>query len=202
MKKIIAITLLMAMTISLHAQNAATARKILGRTAAVISSKGGATANFTITGTKTGTVNGSLAIKGRMFHAVTPQSIIWHNGKTQWTDLKANEEVNVSTPNEAKQMSMNPYRFINMYQSGYNLSMTDKGKGYWVHLTAQNKQRSVQEVYILINKKNYHPSTIKMRHGNSWSTITVKNLKTGKLPNSLFTFNAKDYPHAEVVDLR
>ncbi|MCI5876240.1 MAG: LolA-like putative outer membrane lipoprotein chaperone [Prevotella sp.] len=202
MKKIIAITLLMAMTISLHAQNAATARKILGRTAAVISSKGGATANFTITGTKTGTVNGSLAIKGRMFHAVTPQSIIWYNGKTQWTYLKANEEVNVSTPNEAKQMSMNPYRFINMYQSGYNLSMTDKGKGYWVHLTAQNKQRSVQEVYILINKKNYHPSTIKMRHGNSWSTITVKNLKTGKLPNSLFTFNAKDYPHAEVVDLR
>ena len=202
MKKIIAITLLMAMTISLHAQNAATARKILGRTAAVISSKGGATANFTITGTKTGTVNGSLAIKGRMFHAVTPQSIIWYNGKTQWTYLKATEEVNVSTPNEAKQMSMNPYRFINMYQSGYNLSMTDKGKGYWVHLTAQNKQRSVQEVYILINKKNYHPSTIKMRHGNSWSTITVKNLKTGKLPNSLFTFNAKDYPHAEVVDLR
>ena len=202
MKKIIAITLLMAMTISLHAQNAATARKILGRTAAVISSKGGATANFTITGTKTGTVNGSLAIKGRMFHAVTPQSIIWYNGKTQWTYLKANEEVNVSTPNEAKQMSMNPYRFINMYQSGYNLSMTDKGKGYWVHLTAQNKQRSVQEVYILINKKNYHPSTIKMRHGNSWSTITVTNLKTGKLPNSLFTFNAKDYPHAEVVDLR
>lgn len=202
MKKIIAITLLMAMTISLHAQNAATARKILGRTAAVISSKGGATANFTITGTKTGTVNGSLAIKGRMFHAVTPQSIIWYNGKTQWTYLKANEEVNVSTPNEAKQMSMNPYRFINMYQSGYNLSMTDKGKGYWVHLTAQNKQRSVQEIYILINKKNYHPSTIKMRHGNSWSTITVKNLKTGKLPNSLFTFNAKDYPHAEVVDLR
>lgn len=190
------------MTISLHAQNAATARKVLDRTAAVISSKGGATANFTMTGTKTGTVNGSLAIKGRMFHAVTPQSIIWYNGKTQWTYLKANEEVNVSTPNEAKQMSMNPYRFINMYQSGYNLSMTDKDKNYWVHLTAQNKQRSVQEVYILINKKNYHPSTIKMRHGNNWSTITVKNFKTGKLSNSLFTFNAKDYPHAEVVDLR
>lgn len=202
MKKIIAITLLMAMTISLHAQNAATARKVLDRTAAVISSKGGATANFTMTGTKTGTVNGSLAIKGRMFHAVTPQSIIWYNGKTQWTYLKANEEVNVSTPNEAKQMSMNPYRFINMYQSGYNLSMTDKGKNYWVHLTAQNKQHSVQEVYILINKKNYHPSTIKMRHGNNWSTIMVKNFKTGKLSNSLFTFNAKDYPHAEVVDLR
>ncbi len=202
MKKIIAMTLLMVMTIGVYAQNAATARKILDKTAAVISSKGGATANFTMTGTKTGTVNGSIAIKGRMFHAVTPQSIIWYNGKTQWTYLKANEEVNVSTPNEAKQMSMNPYRFINMYQSGYNLAMTDKGKDYWVHLTAQNKQRSVQEVYILINKKSYHPSTIKMRHGNSWSTITVKNLKTGKLSNSLFTFNAKDYPHAEVVDLR
>lgn len=199
MKRIISIVFLAFACLGTFAQ---TAQQVLDKTAKVIGNKGGASANFTMSSPKYGSASGSLAIKGNKFNARTNQAIVWYNGKTQWTYLKANEEVNVSTPNEAKQMSMNPYRFINMYQSGYNLSMTDKGKNYWVHLTAQNKQRSVQEVYILINKKNYHPSTIKMRHGNNWSTIMVKNFKTGKLSNSLFTFNAKDYPHAEVVDLR
>lgn len=199
MKRIISIVFLAFVCLGTFAQ---TAQQVLDKTAKVIGNKGGASANFTMSSPKYGSASGSLAIKGNKFNARTNQAIVWYNGKTQWTYLKANEEVNVSTPNEAKQMSMNPYRFINMYQSGYNLSMTDKGKNYWVHLTAQNKQRSVQEVYILINKKNYHPSTIKMRHGNNWSTIMVKNFKTGKLSNSLFTFNAKDYPHAEVVDLR
>ena len=193
---------MMAVAIGTYAQNAAQARKILDRTAAIVGSKGGATAQFTVTGPKTGTVSGTLAIKGNKFHVTTPKSTVWYNGKTQWSYLKATEEVNVSTPNEAQQMNMNPYRFINLYKSGYNLGMTDRGSSYWVHLTAQSKSRSVQEVYILIDKKTHYPSTIKMRHDNAWTTISVRNFTTRRLADSMFTFNAKDFPKAEVIDLR
>ena len=97
---------------------------------------------------------------------------------------------------------MNPYRFINMYKTGYNLGLTDKGKAYWVHLTALNPKNSVPEIYILIDKKTSHPETIKMRRGKEWTTVTVRNFKAGRLADSVFTFNAKEFPHAEVVDLR
>ena len=97
---------------------------------------------------------------------------------------------------------MNPYRFINMYKTGYNLGLTDKGKAYWVHLTARNPKNSVPEIYILIDKKTSHPETIKMRRGKEWTTVTVRNFKAGRLADSVFTFNAKEFPHAEVVDLR
>ena len=74
------------------AQNATQARKILDKTAAIVGNKGGASANFTLTNKKMGSVSGSISIKGRMFHATTPQAIVWYNGKTQWSYMKANEE--------------------------------------------------------------------------------------------------------------
>ena len=166
MKKTILITLMVMLTLTIGAQNAAQARKVLDKTAAVVSNKNGATAQFTLSSAKTGTVSGRLSLKGNKFQVTTPQSIIWYNGKTQWSYLKSTEEVNVSTPTAAQQLQMNPYRFINMY------------------------------------KTTSHPETIKMRRGKEWTTVTVRNFKAGRLADSVFTFNAKEFPHAEVVDLR
>ena len=82
------------------------------------------------------------------------------------------------------------------------MNMKKSGNNYQVHLTAQNKKRTVQELYISINKKSYVPSRIKMRQNSTWSTITVSNFKAKNQPNSVFTFNQKDFPQAEVIDLR
>lgn len=136
-----------------------------------------------------------------MFQARTKKAIIWYNGKTQWSYLKMTNEVNISTPNEAKRMSMNPYTFISMYKNGYNLSMTTKGGNYVVHMVAQNKKRSVPEAYITISK-SYKPSVVRMRQGNDWTTIYVNNFVAKNQPNSKFSFNAKDFPKADVIDLR
>ena len=189
------------MSLVANAQNAAEARKILDKTASVVGRKGGASANFTVSSSKVGTVSGSIAIKGNMFHARTPQAIVWYNGKTQWSYMKSTNEVNISTPTEAQKMKMNPYTFLTMYKSGYNLSMTRKGKNYNVHLVAQNKTRSVQEVYLSINS-SYTPTTVKMREGQTWTTIAITNFRAQSQPTSTFTFRVKDFPSAEIMDLR
>lgn len=202
MKKTV-ITMIMALVAMIsYAQNATQARSILDKTASVIGRKGGASASFTISSAKNGSTSGTLAIKGNKFHARTPQAIVWYNGKTQWSYMKSTNEVNISNPTEAQRMSMNPYQFINMYKNGYTLGMKDMGANYQVHMTAQNKQRSVQEMYILINKKTYVPTQIKMRQGNDWSTINVSNFKAQNQSDNTFVFRAKDFPTAEVIDLR
>lgn len=182
---------------------AQTATQILDKTASVIGRKGGAAANFKINSTKYGSTSGTIAIKGNKFQATTPQAIIWYDGKTQWSYLKHTNEVNVSNPNQAQQMSMNPYTFINIYKSGYKATVTSKaGANYTIRLYANNQKRTVQEMYITINKKSYIPSVVKMRQGKTWSTITVSNFKAKNQPNSVFVFNNKDYKSAEVIDLR
>lgn len=197
-------SLLLAMSLvsTCLAQTGTEARRVLDKTASVIGRKGGAKADFTLSSPKVGSTSGTICIKGKSFHATTPQATVWFNGKTQWTYMKKTDEVNVSTPTQAQQMAMNPYTFINMYKSGYTLGMTTKGNLYVVHLVAQNKQRSVQEMYIHVNKASYVPSKITMRQGNTWSEINIRNFTPKDQPNSLFTFNAKDYPTAEIIDLR
>lgn len=199
MKKMILFAFMTLMSLGTFAQ---TAQQVLNKTAKIIGNKGGASANFSLSSTKYGSTSGTIAIKGNKFNAHTPQATVWYNGKTQWTYMKNTNEVNVSNPTQAQQMSMNPYTFINIYKTGYNSSLKNVGSNYEVHLIAQNKRRTVQELIITINKKTYVPSVIKMRQGSSWSTIKVSNFRAKNVSNSTFVFNSKDFPKAEIVDLR
>jgi outer membrane lipoprotein-sorting protein len=192
--------MLLVLTVSISAQNAIQARKILDKTASIIGRKGGAVANFSISG-KYGNSSGTIAIKGNKFNAKTPQAIVWYDGKTQWTYMKKNQEVNVSTPTEAQQQSMNPYKFISIYKNGFKLGMKNVSEGWQIHLYATNQKRTIKEMYIVVGK-NYLPKTIRMRQSNGWTTIKVTNFKAKNLADTMFRFNAKDFPNAEVIDLR
>lgn len=202
MKRIILLSLLMVAAICANAQNATQARKVLDKTASIIGRKGGASANFKISSAKIGSTTGTIAIKGNKFHARTPQAIVWFDGKTQWSYMKSTEEVNVTTPNEAQQIAMNPYQFINIYKKGYKLGMTTTANAYNVHLTAQNTSRSAQELYITIDKKTYRPTQVKMREGKTWTTIAISNFQAKDQADGVFVFRSKDFPDAEVIDLR
>ena len=79
--------------------------------------------------------------------------------------------------------------------------MKSKGNAYHVHMTAQNKKRSIQELYITIGK-NHIPSQVKMRQGENWTTINISNFKAKDQSDAIFNFKAKDFPKAEIIDLR
>lgn len=115
-------------TTAMAQNNAAKARAILDKTAKVVGRAGGASASFTMSSASTGTISGTIAVKGRKFNARTQQAIVWFDGKTQWTYMRKNNEVNVSTPTAAQQQMMNPYTFINIYKSGYKLATQASAK--------------------------------------------------------------------------
>ena len=192
---------LMTLLLFATATFAQSAKSVLDKAAAAVSNQNGVSANFTMT-TKNGSTSGTIAIKGNKFHATTPQAIVWFDGKTQWTYLKKNEEVNVNTPTPAEQQAVNPYNFINMYKKGYKYTMNASGNEYIVHLTATNKSAKIQEMFINVDKSSYVPTQAKMREGSKWTTFTLSNLKKSTLSDGLFRFNSKDYPSAEVIDLR
>ena len=73
---------------------------------------------------------------------------------------------------------------------------------YEIHLKAKDAKQSIKEMYITVNSKTYLPSLVKMQQGGKWSTISISNFKAQNLSDALFTFNPKQYPDAEVIDLR
>lgn len=203
LKKILFLTAFFALSIiGLRAQTNAEARKVLDQTAAVLSHRGGATASFQLSNRRLGTLSGTLSIKGNKFLARTSKATVWFNGRTQWSYLAATNEVNISNPTPAQISAMNPYTFIHLYKSGYTLSMKRVGSNYRVHLQAQKSTAVISELYILVNAATYRPREVKMKRNGEWTVITVSNLQQRKLSDALFTFNAKEFPTAEVIDLR
>ena len=180
---------------------AQTAKSVLDKAAANITVKSGVQAEFKMTGSM-GNTSGTIAIKGRKFLATTPQAIVWFDGKTQWTYMKNNDEVNISTPTEAQLQAINPYNFINLYKNGYTATLNSSGKDYVVHLTAATKDKKIRELFITINKTSYNPTQVKLLQGTKWTIFDIKGLKKQNLSDSQFRFNAKDFPQAEVIDLR
>lgn len=200
MKRILVLMFFAAFFFAGWGQTAKQARQILDKTAATMSGKGGARADFRMSG-KYGNASGSVAIKGNKFNAYTPASIVWYDGKTQWTYMKKTQEVNVSNPTEAQQQSLNPYKFIYIYKNGYTLSSKAVSGGWQVHMTAQNQKRTIKEMYVTVDKR-YQLKQVKMRQAKGWSTIDVSNFRKANLSDAAFRFNSKEYPNAEVIDLR
>ena len=202
MKKVLsllAVLLVGLLTITAANKGAAT-RKILDQAAQKVNLTKGASANFTIKGGSWGACSGTLAVKGKKFQATTPGAIIWYDGKTQWVYNKKSEEVNVSTPSAAQQQSMNPYTFLTLYKNGYNMSHSTSASGYEVHLT-RTGGNGIPELYVLVSK-DYTIKQIRLKQNGKWITININSLKQASFSDSKFKFSAKDYPKAELIDLR
>ena len=192
------VAIITAVTVSMLAGSKPDANTILDKATRKINVSNGTQMDFTISGPKINQ-SGSLIVKGRKFRATTPIATIWYDGKTQWTYNKNNDEVNIATPSASDQQSMNPYHFLNLYKQGYTKSMTTKSGTYEIHLVGKGKK--ISEMYVTIDKY-YNLKQIKVKQNGGWMTITVRNLRNKHIADSAFRFNSKDYPKAEIIDLR
>ncbi len=193
------------------AQKSAEARHVLDATAETLQSRGDYKIVFTLTtyagDTEQGSVSGTMCLKDKRFHLVTPEMQTWFDGKTQWTYVPANEEVNVSHPTQDELQALNPYAFIDIYKSGYDYSVaggTVRGKKvHTVTLRATDSKAKIREMVIDIDQATRLPLHVRFREGKDWVRIAINGIDTHqRFPDSLFRFDRKSYPDAEVIDLR
>lgn len=182
------------------AAGAQSAKSVLDKTAQALASKGGVTASFKARDAQNGSVSGTISIKGRKFYAKTTAATVWFDGKTQWTYVPQNDEVNISTPTASELSAINPYGFVYLYRQGYTLSMQTQGQSYIVTMKSQKK--AIREMVVTVSRQSYVPSQVRLLQNNRWTTVTISGFKRGNLSDSLFQFNRKACPHAEIIDLR
>lgn len=213
MKRIIFSIFVALLTLSVVAQQQAQAKVVLDKTKAVFEKAGGVKAGFSVQafskGRFMGESAGTIELKGEKFLLKTREATIWFDGTTQWTYLAESEEVNVSTPTVEDLQGMNPYALLSLYQKGfsYKLGATNAFRGkpvYEVILTPTTKKQALSRLVLYVTKEGYQPVTVIVESSNgNKSEINVTAYQAGlTYADALFVFNKKQYPHAEVIDLR
>lgn len=211
MKKLFTILAAIMLSMPILAQKDAEAKKVLDATANKLMALKGVQANFQITNfvgkVEQGSSSGVMCIDGKKYKIESPQWYSWFDGKTLWTYLPDNDEVNVTTPKKAEQQAANPYSFIALYRSGYNYTLTkttmNGAQVYEILLTAQSTSADIQEARVNIST-DYLPMSVRIRQGkNNWTRIRISNIVgKQKFGKDAFKFNKSKYPTAEVIDLR
>ena len=127
MKRIVSFVLLVFLMGTVWSQQARQARKVLDQTSEVFNTNGGIRVDFTIVATKDQRLvdksDGRLFLQEECFKLETPELKNWFDGKTQWSYLLVNEEVNVINPTEEELESINPYRLLLSYKKGYTYAI-------------------------------------------------------------------------------
>lgn len=152
---------------------------------------------------------GTIQMKGDKFTLITPDMSTWFDGKTQWTYVERNDEVNVSTPSGEELQFTNPAMLLRVYKKGFTPayigeSTAANGKAaYDIKLTPK-KKGDILSVELQIEKFSGFPAKIKVEAKNGiTNTIHISNLKTGvNQSDDFFVFKESEYPDAEVIDLR
>ena len=201
MKKIFCMfSLLVAFCMVAGAQDAT---KILDKTSVTLKGAGNVKIGFTMT-VDGASSTGYIKLQGTKFVTNMGGTITWFDGKTMWSYVKKNNEVNVTSPSEAEVAKMNPYSFLTFYKKGYSAKMgKSTSKEHEVILTGVDSA-PYQKVVLRVNKSTNYPTYIDMTSAKGNVTVITCNsfLKNQKYTDATFKFNKKNYPNAEIVDLR
>ncbi len=130
------------------------------------------------------------------------------DGKTQWTYLKKDNEVQINNVDNSGE-GLNPAQVFTIYEHGYkyiyNGDTKIDGKVYQeIDLTPEDIKKSFFKVRLLIDKvkKQIYSALIFDRNGNRY-TYTIKSfVPNPPVPENTFTFDPKAHKGVEVVDLR
>ena len=153
---------------------------------------------------------GTLFVKSKLnkYKVILKGQELISDGKSQWTYLKADKEVQVSEVDNSAD-ALNPAKLFTIYEKGFKSLYTNDTKlnGKMVHnidLSPTDTKRSFFKVKLQIDKlsKQIVNAIIFDKNGNRF-TYSIKTFTPNiKVPESTFAFDAKLYPGVELVDLR
>ena len=182
------------------------ARDILRRAADAFRRSGGVSASFSVRSPE-GNSTGVIRLRGEKFVLEAGGMTTWFDGHTQWTYLPESDEVNISEPTDEELQTLNPYAWLSLYDRGYDLKLlpADASDIYKVEMLARSPEAQVSRLVLWLDKSGLQPVKFSLTLAGSVepTEITVGNYRTGQTyADAMFAFNPREYPTAEVIDLR
>ena len=154
--------------------------------------------------------HGTLLVKANVnkYKVVMTDQDMISDGKSQWTYLKKDKEVQVSVVDNSGD-ALNPAQIFTLYEKGFKYLFTGEqkvgGKVYqMIDLSPVDTKKSYFKIRLGINKAAKQIASVLIfdKNGNKYTYNVKTFVPNVKVPESTFVFDPKKYPGVEVVDLR
>lgn len=153
-------------------------------------------------------LTGEVTVSGQKYHLTTNGQEIINDGKTTWTYLKNENEVNISESDPTNQ-DLSPAQMYNMYKKGYKYtyvkSLKDNGvTSDLIELSPEDRKNDVFKVQIIVGTADKAIHSVKtFKKNGTRTTFTLKNFKPNvPVSATTFAFDKNAHKGVKVVDLR
>jgi|YNPMSStandDraft_1061717.scaffolds.fasta_scaffold00207_19 outer membrane lipoprotein-sorting protein len=152
---------------------------------------------------------GVIWIKGNKYKIDLHNSTIYFDGTTRWTYLKETNEVNITTPDNKDDQTLNPAKIFTIYESGFKIRFIRE---------RFEKNRALQEIelYPIDLKKDFTKINLKIdkdknqifsmkRFGKDGTDFYIEILSikpNEEIADAMFVFDKSKHPKVEINDMR
>lgn len=150
---------------------------------------------------------GTLLVKGDKYRLDIAGQTVICDAQTTWTYLGDANEVQINAV-ENDEGIITPTRLLSSYSEDYKSKITGEvvknGKAQYIIELKPNTVKSVTAVEMNIDKELMRIMRIAIqdKSGNTFTYLVNKFETNIPVKDTDFTFNAKDYPGVEVIDMR
>lgn len=139
---------------------------------------------------------GTLIVKGRLFR-LEDQVTAVYNGKDLIYYNPEDNTLNFSSPGEEELIQINPFIAVNSAGTYYNIAE----KGSQIVMTPK-RRGNITKIIITLNGANIPTNISLLMKDKSKMLINLTNTVQVNASNSTFVLGKKQYPGAEIVDMR
>jgi len=184
-----------------HADNSAKAKKIFEQCLKLIENPTGVSMDYELRVTSLFTQEGHATIKGNKTLTETKNGKVWFNGKIGWWLNMKKQKVDIFDQTYKKHISLSKQLHVIKTNCVYDLESED-ATDYYIRMKVRKGTSDITECTALVDKKSLSPKQLRFKWKIFWFTINLSNVKTGDFSDSIFTFNAKNYPNVKIYDKR
>lgn len=150
---------------------------------------------------------GVLLVKGEQYKLDIAGQKVITDGKTSWTYISEANEVQINSVEEDEN-ALTPTKLLTSYSEDYKSKLvneiTKDGRALYVIELKPNAEKNFTNVELQVDKELYRIMRIAIqdKSGNTFSYMVNKWETNVTVADTEFTFNEKDYPGVEVIDMR
>ena len=200
---ILAVIMLIGTICNAHAQdnaNSRQARRIFNNAYQQVFGEQGATLHYDVNITGIYKTRGTIWYKGKKSKFDEARMTSWNDGKYVYTFKKKKREVELHT---AKNNKSDKYsQKFKFEPENYNYSIAEADNGLLVTLKLIKGRKGMKEIQALLERKTYHPISVRIKIAFIWTTIKISDFQSGGITDEMLRFPKEQFKDYKFVDKR
>lgn len=189
---------------AVHAEespNARQARRIFNKTYQMVFGEQGATLHYDVNIIGIYKTNGTIWYKGKKSKFEDAKMNSWNDGNTVYTIKKKKKEVEIYTAKNNRSDKYSQKFKFEPDNFDYSIAEAEDGN-LLVTLRGKKGTKGIKEVHALIERRTYHPMSVRIKIAFVWTTIKISNFRSGGITDEMLRFPKEQFKDYKFIDKR